>query len=71
MIFFLFFVAVILNSFSKIDENGDGRISKRELARAYRLAGFNPTNEEIDNLMQEHDTNGKTTEQVCHLLVSF
>ena len=40
------------------DENGDGKISKRELVRAYRIAGFNPTNQEVDALIKQHDLNG-------------
>ena len=40
------------------DENGDGKISKRELIRAYRIAGFNPTSQEIEELIKEHDKNG-------------
>ena len=43
------------------DENGDGRISKREIARAYRLAGFNPTGPEVEELIKEHDANGRLT----------
>ncbi|KAL4217958.1 hypothetical protein ACF0H5_022697 [Mactra antiquata] len=50
-------VKLILQSFSSLDENGDGRISKREIARAYRLAGFNPTQSELANIVGEHDEN--------------
>lgn len=52
------FISVILQSFSTLDENGDGRISKREIARAYRLAGFNPTRREVEEIVLEHDDNG-------------
>ncbi|WAR17269.1 hypothetical protein MAR_031863, partial [Mya arenaria] len=44
-------------SFSVLDENGDGRISKTEIARAYRLAGFNPTKGELESIVKEHDEN--------------
>ncbi|XP_060556910.1 uncharacterized protein LOC132717165 [Ruditapes philippinarum] len=50
-------VKLILQSFSSLDENGDGKISKREIARAYRLAGFNPTKEELSKIILEHDEN--------------
>ncbi|XP_053382173.1 uncharacterized protein LOC123540088 [Mercenaria mercenaria] len=50
-------VKLILQSFSSMDENGDGKISKREIARAYRLAGFNPTKAELDSIVLEHDEN--------------
>ncbi|XP_052762134.1 neo-calmodulin-like [Mya arenaria] len=50
-------VKIILQSFSVLDENGDGRISKTEIARAYRLAGFNPTKGELDDIVKEHDEN--------------
>ena len=59
MIWPFYLISVILQSFSKIDENGDGKISKRELVRAYRLAGFNPTKDEIEAVIKEHDVNGK------------
>lgn len=49
--------SVILQSFSVLDENGDGRISKTEIARAYRVAGFNPTPSELEEILQEHDFN--------------
>ncbi|XP_052765541.1 uncharacterized protein LOC128206879 isoform X2 [Mya arenaria] len=50
-------VKLILQSFSVLDENGDGRISKTEIARAYRLAGFNPTKGELESIVKEHDEN--------------
>ncbi|KAH3748474.1 hypothetical protein DPMN_182920, partial [Dreissena polymorpha] len=50
-------VKLILQSFSVLDENGDGRISKTEIARAYRLAGFNPTKTELEQIVKEHDAN--------------
>ena len=59
-------ILAILQSFSVFDENGDGKISKRELARAYRVAGFNPTNQEVEQLIKEHDVNGKH----CSIFIS-
>lgn len=50
-------VKLIMQSFSALDENGDGKISKRELSRAYKLVGFNPTKAHIDSVVQEHDAN--------------
>ena len=40
-----------------MDENGDGKISKREIARGYRMAGFNPTREEVEEIVKQHDVN--------------
>ena len=54
----MLFVSVILQSFSVLDDNGDGRISKSEITRAYRLAGFNPTTTELEDILKEHDLNG-------------
>jgi Ca2+-binding EF-hand superfamily protein len=50
--------SVILQSFSALDENGDGKISKQEIARAYKLAGFKPTKADLDEIVVEHDENG-------------
>lgn len=50
-------VKLILQSFSVLDENGDGKISKGEISRAYRLAGFNPTPTELEGILNEHDEN--------------
>ncbi|XP_060551866.1 uncharacterized protein LOC132713333 [Ruditapes philippinarum] len=50
-------IKVILQSFSALDENGDGKISKQEIARAYKLAGFKPTKTDLDEIVVEHDEN--------------
>ncbi|XP_053382172.1 uncharacterized protein LOC128549492 [Mercenaria mercenaria] len=48
---------LILQSFSALDENGDGKISKREIARAYKLAGFNPSKTDLEEIVGQHDAN--------------
>ncbi|XP_048729905.2 calmodulin-like isoform X1 [Ostrea edulis] len=48
----------ILTSFDVIDINKDGSITKKEMRRAARLTGMNPTDKDLDDWWAEADTNG-------------
>ncbi|KAL3889861.1 hypothetical protein ACJMK2_002185 [Sinanodonta woodiana] len=47
----------ILKSFSALDVNGDGKISRSEIVRAMQILGGNPTPEEADELLRSQDIN--------------
>ncbi|XP_061178611.1 neo-calmodulin-like [Saccostrea echinata] len=48
----------IKESFNKIDLNGDGRLSKRELMKAAAILGMNPTEKDVNNMMKDVDKDG-------------
>ncbi len=50
----------IKEMFKMYDKNGDGRISKGELMLTMQLIGANPTKEEVEKMIQEVDTDGKS-----------
>lgn len=52
-------VSEIKESFHKIDLNGDGRLSRRELMKAAAILGMNPTDKDIDTMMKDVDANSK------------
>ena len=41
------------------DKDGDGAISCRELGVVMRSLGMNPTEVELQDMVQEHDADGK------------
>merc|ERR1719231_1401878 len=45
-------------AFSKFDLNGDGLIDRRELGLALLNMGFNPTDQELEEMMDSIDQNG-------------
>jgi Ca2+-binding EF-hand superfamily protein len=45
-------------AFSIFDKNGDGKISPSELGTVMRALGQNPTQQELNDLVNEIDTNG-------------
>eukprot|EP00727_Mastigamoeba_balamuthi_P007353 m51a1_g3238 nucleoside-diphosphate kinase/calmodulin, putative (316) ;mRNA; r:122230-123314 len=48
-------VALLREKFAKFDINGDGKISRREVAAAFRAVGKNPTQADIDKFMELAD----------------
>ena len=48
-------ISEIKRSFNLIDENGDGRLSKRELMKAASLLGWNITEKDIVQMMKSVD----------------
>lgn len=46
-------------SFSLFDRDGDGKVSKDELRTAMRSLGQNPTEDDLDEIMNEVDKDGK------------
>lgn len=57
-VYFIFFIILeIKESFHKIDLNGDGRLSRRELMKAAAVLGMNPTDKDIDAMMKDVDKN--------------
>lgn len=55
---YIFFIILeIKESFHKIDLNGDGRLSRRELMKAAAVLGMNPTDKDIDAMMKDVDKN--------------
>lgn len=55
--YFFFIILEIKESFHKIDLNGDGRLSRRELMKAAAVLGMNPTDKDIDAMMKDVDKN--------------
>ena len=49
-------IAEIRAKFAELDDDNDGAIDKRELRNVIKSFGHNPTNEELDELMKELDT---------------
>lgn len=48
----------ILSAFDAIDVNKDGSISKKEMREAARIAGMNPTDQEVEEWWNAADANG-------------
>ena len=49
-------IAEIKEAFSLFDKNGDGKISSKELGTVMRSLGQNPTEAEIQSMINEVDT---------------
>lgn len=47
-------------AFSIFDKNGDGKISPNELGTVMRALGQNPTQQELNDLVNEIDSNGNS-----------
>lgn len=45
-------------AFDLFDEDGNNAISKEELGSVMHKLGLNPTDEELRDMIQEHDTDG-------------
>lgn len=62
---YIFFIILeIKESFHKIDLNGDGRLSRRELMKAAAILGMNPTDKDIDAMMKDVDKNSTSKLQI-------
>lgn len=61
---FFFIILEIKESFHKIDLNGDGRLSRRELMKAAAILGMNPTDKDIDAMMKDVDKNSTSKLQI-------
>ena len=56
---FVHFVAEFKEAFSLFDKNGDGNISASELGTVMRSLGQNPTEPELQDMVNEVDADGE------------
>ena len=56
----LFFFSEFKEAFSLFDKNGDGTITVKELGIVMRAIGQNPTDAELQDMINEVDADGKT-----------
>ena len=52
-------ISEIQEIFSLFDKDGDGSVSTQYLAPLLRAAGFNPSEQEVQKIIDEVDTDGK------------
>ena len=55
-------VSEFKEAFALFDKDGDGTITAKELGAVMRGLGQNPTEEEINGMIEEVDTDGETKE---------
>lgn len=58
-IFFLYIFAEFKEAFSLFDKDGDGTITTSELGTVMRSLGQNPTEAELQDMINEVDADGK------------
>ena len=56
--YIIFFVAEFKEAFSLFDKDGDGTITTKELGTVMRSLGQNPTEAELQDMINEVDANG-------------
>ena len=59
-IFFVFFVSECREAFALFDKDGDGTITTVELGTVMRSLRQNPTEQELHDMINEVDEDGKT-----------
>jgi len=52
-------LSAIYDCFAQFDTSGDGVIDRDELPDALRFAGINPSDEDVDFVIKQFDTNSK------------
>jgi len=57
---FLYSVTEFKEAFSLFDKDGDGTITTKELGTVMRSLGQNPTEAELQDMINEVDADGKT-----------
>lgn len=61
--YFSCFVVEFKEAFSLFDKDGDGTITTKELGTVMRSLGQNPTEAELQDMINEVDADGKQEEQ--------
>ena len=56
---FFFFISEFKEAFSLFDKDGDGTITTSELGTVMRSLGQNPTEAELQDMINEVDADGK------------
>lgn len=58
-------IAEFKEAFSLFDKDGDGTITTKELGTVMRSLGQNPTEAELQDMINEVDADGKSIERTC------
>lgn len=59
MLFFIHFLTEFKEAFSLFDKDGDGTITTKELGTVMRSLGQNPTEAELQDMINEVDADGE------------
>lgn len=57
--FYCYFITACKKSFAMYDRDAEGKISTRELGSVMRCMGYNPTANELTDMVNEVDAEGK------------
>ena len=58
-------IAEFKETFSLFDKDGDGTITTKELGTVMRSLGQNPTEAELQDMINEVDADGKFRHRIC------